>query len=438
MNCPACFPPSLHSRLTEGKSDQTQAILSKLDEPQVPFLLTSEEDQCIRELFVTDPSADRDRIISDKGEITQGTCEWVLKEDSFKSWESTSPHLLWISAPPGMGKTYLSIFLSRHLEPESQQTAESATIYFFCDNKRAAQNTGINILRGLIYQLTQLRRELVKVLLSPWKAQSKLLFAPNALESLWQVFQHMIAALGDTYQTIHCLLDGMDECEDTSLSSLLVKLRSIANDRQTSGPTFKFIGVSRRYPDHIPRSLISFISLEIDESGRAKRDVERYIATQVMDLARKKNIVNSPLQSHIERIFKDRAEGTFLWVSFMVKDLESKSIAQIETALEDLPRGLDAVYDKIIAQMDPGKLELVTKLLQWIAFAKVPLTIPALCEAIGVNGTELLTREQVCLDYIQSCGHLLLTTKVDITKNMNMYVLPALCVLDCFPRTLTI
>jgi nucleoside phosphorylase len=62
-------------------------------------------------LFVTDSAQDREDILEAKGQICEGTCQWVLSTDEFEIWEHHSPHLLWISAPPGVARpSYLSIF----------------------------------------------------------------------------------------------------------------------------------------------------------------------------------------------------------------------------------------------------------------------------------------------------------------------------------------
>ncbi|KAG5760762.1 hypothetical protein H9Q72_011132 [Fusarium xylarioides] len=88
----------------------------KAPRPTTPEHISAEAEECLRAMFVTDSSLDREAILDAKGDICEGTCEWILSTDEFKAWEKDPPHLLWISAPPGMGKTFMSIYLSKHFE----------------------------------------------------------------------------------------------------------------------------------------------------------------------------------------------------------------------------------------------------------------------------------------------------------------------------------
>lgn len=102
-------------------------------------------DSCLRALFVTDPMRDRDAIITAKGERTLGTCEWITSTEEYKSWEQSSSDHLWISGPPRMGKTYLSIYLSQHLEGLSRLQLNTDTVFFCCENTNESKSTAVNI-----------------------------------------------------------------------------------------------------------------------------------------------------------------------------------------------------------------------------------------------------------------------------------------------------
>lgn len=382
---------------------------------QRPVQTGTEEERCLRELFVTDPTNDRNAIITAKGKRTAGTCEWIISTEGYKTWENTpESSLLWISGPPGKGKTFISIFLTQHLEAKVVSSG-CTLIYFFCDNKVSTRNTAVNILRGLMYQLIQRHERLLSLLMEHWKVQQGGLFSESSFERLWAIFQAMVSVLIDT--PIYCVLDALDECSEASLEPLLCKLKELFDLDNRARHKVKLTVLSRRHPVCLPEALSTFNHVLLDDE---RHDIELYIQDQVSALGARKGIHNGDFLKHIGAVFHDRAEGTFLWASFMVADLNKKSAWEIESSLHQLPRGLDAVYERILDQIKPGDQAVVTKLLTWITLAQVPLSVSELCEALRIEGTKFMNREDVCKSYIEECGHLLQFTEMDDTRYLGL------------------
>lgn len=391
-------------RYKRGKPSQPTAA-----EPIDPDIV-----KCLQELFVTDPSQDREDILDAKGEICQGTCQWILSTQEFKTWDENSPHLLWISAPPGMGKTFLSIFLSKHFESICTENTNRAALFFFCDNKVANRNTAVNILRGLLTQLVSHQKDLAYMVLKEWRQKSSQLFQDISFNTLWKVFQDMVKA--SNFHVIYCIIDALDECEDNSLSILLKKFKKLSQSSATSSTKLKLICLSRRFPERIPESLDSFTKVELDMMTAGKEDVRRFISERICDLSRTKKFTFK-MRKRVEEVFQEKSEGTFLWVSFMAQDLENKSLLDIIPSLDTLPAGLDAVYQRILSQIDFNKWEIIQKILDWVLIATRPLRIPELCEAAGVKATDSMCRESVCEELIKACGHLLFVEYHDKEKD---------------------
>lgn len=375
----------------------------------------TEEEGCLRALFVTDPTSDRNAIITAKGKRTTGTCEWIISTQEYKAWENTpEPNLLWISGPPGKGKTFISIFLTQHLEAKVASSC-CTLIYFFCDNKVSIRNTSVSILRGLMYQLVQRHERLLSLLMEHWKVQQGGLFSESSFESLWSIFRAMISALIDT--PIYCVLDALDECSEASLEPLLYKLKELFHPDKSAGHNVKLTVLSRRHPVCLLEALGTFNHVRLDDEDH---DIELYIQDQVSALCARKGIHDTDFLKHIKATFHERAEGTFLWVSFMVADLNKKSAWEIEASLQQLPRGLDAVYGRILSQIKPGDQAVITELLTWITLAQVPLSAPELCEALQIEDTKFMNREDVCKSYIEACGHLLQFTEMDDNRYLGL------------------
>jgi nucleoside phosphorylase/ankyrin repeat protein len=392
---------------------------NKPNQPKAAEPIDPDTVKCLQELFITDPSQDREDILDAKGDICQGTCEWILSTQEFRTWDENSPHLLWISAPPGMGKTFLSIFLSKHFESVCKEQINRAAIFFFCDNKVANRNTAVNILRGLLTQLVSHQKGLVDRIMIEWRQKSSQLFQDSSFNSLWKVFQDMIMA--SNFHTIYCIIDALDECEDNSLSILLKKFKKLSQSSAVSATKLKLICLSRRFPERIPESLDSFIKVGLDMMTAGKEDVRRFISERISGLSRTKKFT-SGMRKRVEEVFQEKSEGTFLWVSFMAQDLEKKPLLDIVPSLDTLPAGLDAVYERILSQIDFNKWEIIRKMLDWILIATRPLRIPELCEAAGVKATDSMCRESVCQELIKACGHLLLVEYHDQETNYDIGV----------------
>ncbi|KAF5572315.1 heterokaryon incompatibility protein het-E-1 [Fusarium pseudoanthophilum] len=387
----------------------------KAQHPTAPDHISPEADECLRAMFVTDSSLDREGILDAKGDICEGTCEWILSTDEFKAWEKDPPHLLWISAPPGMGKTFVSIYLSEHFEAVTKGS-DAATIFFFCDNKIETRNTAVSVLRGLLHQLISHQPNLVNTIIPQWKQQSKQLFQEKSFGTLWKLFEDAIAK--SEFKTIYCVIDALDECEASSLSLLLRKFERLSRRQLETVSKMKLICLSRRYPENIPEALLLFIGMEIDSMIAKEEDIRRFISVQVQELAQKKRL-SSKMRSMLQETFLQKSEGTFLWVSYMSQDLKKQGLLDFEASLDMLPAGLDAVYKRILRSIDFEKGNMIHDMLYWILVAARPLTIVELCEAVSMKPTRLMTRQEVCIELIKSCGHLL-----QITSSVSLSLFP--------------
>ena len=90
-------------------------------------------------LFLTDPIVDRETLRTEKGQRTEGTCEWIRGNTAYKSWLAGETPRLWISGGPGKGKTMLSMFLTEELEAYTQETEGTSLLFYFCTHRYEEQ-----------------------------------------------------------------------------------------------------------------------------------------------------------------------------------------------------------------------------------------------------------------------------------------------------------
>ncbi|KAL6817345.1 ankyrin repeat-containing domain protein [Trichoderma sp. SZMC 28015] len=361
--------------------------------------------QCLRDLFITDPVMDRAKLITSKGELVQGTCDWVTKRIEFTEWRASGCGLLWISGGPGQGKTMLSIYLTEYLSScfcsvGDEQSCYSA--YFFCDAKDNRRNSAVAIVRGIIFQLLEQKEDLIEYILPIYKVQKEHLFQPGSFEALWEIFLDMMDNLSDTQ--VYFILDGLDECEPKSLEALLIKLSKTAS---TSLQT-KFIILSREYPRCLEASLSQFSRIRLDSDAKMEigDGLDKYISTRVAELSAS-NQYPPDLTKFVQEALKEKAMGTYLWVSFVIKDLRTVENSSVEETLSQFPRGLDALYERILEQIELNHRDLVLNILRWCTFAMRPLELNELAAALKFQSTKFFDRAEVVRGKLKYCGHLI-------------------------------
>lgn len=251
--------------MTKTKKEQLAKAIAKVLKdlmPSNPILEGSKEDKCLAALFLTDPRDDREQLVNTKGSRVKGTCEWIKSNGLYDSWLHFYSQLLWLSGGPGKGKTMLSVFLAKELEQTANNSQNTLFLQYFCDNKDEKRNTAITIIKGLIFQLLQFRSKLFNHILPSFKIQKESLFTDSSFETLWRIFSTMLR--DPVLDTIYCVLDGLDKCDEASLQMLLSKLKALFS--QETGPSYrlKMIIVSRDLPKFIPELLRGVPCVRLD------------------------------------------------------------------------------------------------------------------------------------------------------------------------------
>ena len=370
-----------------------------------------EAQACLAALFLTNPLDDREQLVQAKGSRVDGTCEWIKSNELYNSWLHSHSQLLWLSGGPGKGKTMLSIFLAEELEQTAERTQDRLFLQYFCDNKDEKRKTAVSIIRGLMFQLLQSCHKLFDHILPSFRIQKDSLFADSSFETLWRIFESMVC--DPLTGTAYCVLDGLDECDETSSGVLLKKFAALLSTKanRLQACHLNLIIVSREFPDFIPELLSSFphIRLDPDADTEVNNDIQVFIKNKVDYLATRKHYPE-PLRVRVKEVFQDRAQGTFLWIGIVAKVLEKyKAIDDVEKGLDDFPPGLDKLYARMLLQIGDGRQEIAAKILCWVVMAVRPLTLPELSTAIEttVRPSTILSRDEVVRDQVLNCGYFL-------------------------------
>jgi len=388
--------------------------------------------ECLHALFVTNPLDDISRIQTDKDNLLEGSCSWIFGDMTYTEWlNSEESQVLLVHGGPGMGKTMITIAMVAELSTRLEQSDSSNSVLacFFCDNKDINTNNAVAILRSLLYQILCQQPKLFCHIQDEYKKQgSQLLNSRNALQTLWRILQDML--LQSTLNRVYFVVDALDECDPESRETLLRLMEVYTGKdktRSTAGSATKWILTSRNNEVDINEAFINSpdISLE-NNSASVDHAVSRYIRWKV-DILLEKKRYSEEQRDLVLKVLKEKAGGTFLWVSLACVELKKtfKTNGNIRRALDRLPRGLAEMYaqilDKAFADDASNGADITKEILKAVVVAIRPLTLYEMAVAADIpkedwnNGSSLK-------EYVSQCRSLL-TVRTDVERKNSRGVL---------------
>lgn len=305
-----------------------------------------------------------------------GTSEWFEHSDEFQDWFEGKNKMLWLSGPPGSGKTVL---MSHAIESVARSMAkyDDKAIYAFvyCDFRNPNSQNMTTVLATILSQLCTQLGYFPEELLCAYQSSTQP--GQNHFPSI-EALSEAIKILSRTQRT-YLFIDGMDEVEDCkSLAERVLHLVNSANHINILVTSRNEVFIQQVLKDVRRISLEHHVS-EID------RDIERYIASRLSngdDFAW--------LSPDVQRLISDsllsKSRGIFQWAACQLDSLTNcRTIRDVKKSLTQLPRGLNETYKRILTRTDPSDVPLVRKIITWLAFTVVPLTLDQLWEALAVE-----------------------------------------------------
>ncbi|KAI1415085.1 hypothetical protein F5Y13DRAFT_157795 [Hypoxylon sp. FL1857] len=308
-----------------------------------------------------------------------GTCSWILDDPTFKCWyESIENATMWYSAPPGSGKTTLSVAVARHLADKDEKV-----IYFRYRYDDTTSSKPLSALRSIIFRLWTIREE----------AGARI---PRGVSELYQnEIKHHHEYLGDEDKDVavklvelflnqtpkvHIVVDGLDECLD---SGSAVKLFQRLVKFESYGSTKWFL-TGRKEPE-ILKEIAAIDALEIPHRiENITKDIRTYLESR-------RNEIQLKLCSNcIERVIS-ASGGNFLYSKLMIGilcDDENRGCSgEIHDELERLPEGMSGCYIRClerIARMNRSDRRLARRVFVFMVWAIQTLTVHQLLNALAI------------------------------------------------------
>ncbi|KAH7186154.1 ankyrin repeat-containing domain protein [Fusarium flagelliforme] len=339
---------------------------------------TIEEDinNCRNALFVSHPDIDKKALASAKGKRADGTCQWILHEPHYQSWLAKRFSVLRISGGPGKGKTVLSLFLAEQLRALCEGTGDRL-LFFFCRFQDDRYNNPRNVLRSLAYQLLEFSHDglQIKEVLKYFETTEMTEDVLSNFQGLWGVLETLLSQ--PSLPTIWCIIDGIDECHSSAMLAGSLYEHCRRRERINDQSKFQLLVLGRDIDDSDASNVIR---LDTDHRSPVKSDVEHFIKSSLEPLNKVPRFAE--IRARITDILVENAEGSFLWVSFVIAELSKKeTCVQIIDTTIAFPKGLSATFTRMLHGIDPEYRQASASILKWILFAERPLTLAELAAA---------------------------------------------------------
>ncbi|KAL2140827.1 hypothetical protein VTI28DRAFT_3191 [Corynascus sepedonium] len=343
--------------------------------------MKQEKDQeCLKNLRLSDPRDDKARIERTSGGLLQDSYSWVFDTADFQQWRGhPESRLLWIKGDPGKGKTMLLCGIINELERDNTADACHCNVaYFFCQATNSRINHATAVLRGLIYMLIDQQPSLLSIVRTEYDRAGETLFndAENVWDALSRTFTNILQ--DPNLMTTYLVIDALDDRNWPQIEERL----------DTSMQKVK-------------------LSLELNAESVASA-VDVYIKRKVDQLAETKNYEPSTKDT-VRDYLRSNANGTFLWVALVCQALADPNVRKWHTLakLRTFPPGLVSLYAQMVEHI--GHFEDVDLCKQVLAVATIvrrPISLDELTSLVempdNVSGNPKSLEEivQLCRSFL--------------------------------------
>ncbi|KAK4445593.1 hypothetical protein QBC34DRAFT_306562 [Podospora aff. communis PSN243] len=357
--------------------------------------------QYLRDLYITDPRCDKQRLENANGTIVSAACEWVLGQAEYRTWrDDADSSLLWVKGGPGTGKTALLRWIIDHLQHEDQSVSAEKEggifAYFFCEQGNKATNNASAVLRGLCYMLITRSKTPDETLLEVVgevcdATGAKAFDGPGAWFMLEKIFRRILQHLISSREghTVYLVVDALDACGE-SLQNLL-KLAVDTTDSPAI-PHVKWLLTSHRV-SNISRILnidgtATRHSLDVDDDiERLSTSVEAFADHCARKLADSIIPGKYSVDEEVRKQLRQQLSGkgySFLYTALLAADAQrARNHEELREILEKAAQDVVGLYEQAFNRIHHLEDDLRRKCLYMlgaIATAYRPMAYPELRE----------------------------------------------------------
>lgn len=149
----------------------------------------------------------------------EGTGAWILHSREFLEWAEGTASTLPCPVQPGAGKTIIAATAVNHL-PHTQDFAEIATAYVFCDYKRRREQDTIQHLGAL---LRQLLRKMGRIPAPMQKLYDH--YRDEGTRPTRRDHENLLSGLVNMFTKLYIVIHALDECYQNTRPHIIRALR---------------------------------------------------------------------------------------------------------------------------------------------------------------------------------------------------------------------
>lgn len=264
--------------------------------------------------------------------------ESAMSWSSFPDWLEDGSTPYWVSGKLGTGKSTLMKYILENLNEHMTDSGRMDRIvisHFFWAPGSELQNSVVGCLRSLLWQLISFESS----------RNREIPISVTNLQSGGRLRKDLVTFIRELDRTLIVFLDGLDECRETdAILDLVEALAALESVK---------LCISSRPEEVYNLNFSDFAKLRLQDLNR--KDIEHYVKTELLEnpRVRRSPSWNVHAAQNLTRDIMQNAEGVFLWVRLVIKDLlrgwtNRDDLKRMQERLQKLPREIYQLYTELM------------------------------------------------------------------------------------------
>lgn len=336
--------------------------------------------------------ADRESAVTGKGNDGEACDDRKRGQQwsNFVAWLEHGKEIYWLNGKPGSGKSTLMKFITSNIwENAASKEAMvkwagdnevvTASFYFWSLGSTGLQRNLQGLLRSLLYQIANQRQDTISILMEDLQRSAQESDPSRALQvyewterRLRSMLRHFLDDKPSSV-SLYVFIDGLDEMVGDE--EILINTLRLLNDK----PHTKVCVSSR--PEQIFRQGFSG-SPQIRLQDLNHEDIKKAATENLLPALKACFPCDEEEICYLIEDVIFKAEGVFLWLELVMKDIKrgarynADSLLELVERLQITPSSIDGLYEQMLGRLDKVYLQVAWKYFHFLLADRHPYSIP--------------------------------------------------------------